>query len=63
MDEVASKDYFDLSLVADMGERINLSFGVKNLFDKDPPFLGSASQAANTDPNTYDTLGRRYYFS
>lgn len=59
--EVGSRDYFDLSLNLDSGDRMSLRFGIENLFDRDPPFLGSGNQAANTDPKTYDTLGRRYY--
>jgi outer membrane receptor protein involved in Fe transport len=62
VDEVGSTNYFDLSLNAELDERVDLKFGVENLFDEDPPFLGSGNQAANTDPKTYDTLGRRYYF-
>lgn len=59
--KVGSEDYFDLSLDTDVGDRINVKLGVENLFDEAPPFLGSGNQAANTDPKTYDTLGRSYF--
>lgn len=34
--------------------------GVTNLTDEQPQIIPSVSQA-NTDPSTYDTLGRRYF--
>jgi outer membrane receptor protein involved in Fe transport len=36
--------------------------GVTNLTDKDPPNYPGAIQS-NTDPSTYDVLGRRYFVS
>lgn len=59
--QVSAMNYFDLTLQQDVGERFDLSLGISNLFDEDPPFLGSANRDANTDPRTYDTLGRRYF--
>jgi outer membrane receptor protein involved in Fe transport len=59
--QVSAMDYFDLTLQQDIGEHFDLSFGIINLFDKDPPFLGSANRDANTDPSTYDVLGRRFF--
>lgn len=39
-----------------------LSFGVNNVFDKQPPiFTQSISLNADTDVNTYDTIGRFYF--
>jgi outer membrane receptor protein involved in Fe transport len=39
---------------------LRLGFGIKNLTDRDPPIIvGSA--AANTDPQQFDVLGRRYF--
>ncbi len=54
----SAMDYFDLTHKKDIGEHFDLSFGVINLFDKEPPILGSANRDANTDPSTYDVLGR-----
>jgi len=59
--QVPAKDYFDLTLQQDIGEHFDLSLGISNLFDEDPPFLGSANQDANTDPTTYAVLGRRFF--
>jgi len=53
-------DYFDLTGAWKINDRYELSAGVNNLGDKQPPFFTSFIQA-NTDPSTYDVLGRRYY--
>ena len=37
-----------------------VEFRVNNLTDKDPPLFTSYSNS-NTDPSTYDVLGRRYF--
>ena len=58
---VPSVNYFDLALGWDFGENASLNLGIENLFDEDPPLLGSAARDANTDPTTYDILGRRYF--
>lgn len=45
---------------------LSLTAGVTNLFDKEPPVYTSDSAAgvqSNTDPSTYDVLGRRYFVS
>ena len=61
---VGAFDYFDLTLEGRVGERWRLRLGVDNLFDTQPPLIGSGSfAAANTDPRTYDILGRRFVFS
>jgi iron complex outermembrane recepter protein len=59
--QVSATNYFDLTLQQDVGKHFDLSLGISNLFDEDPPFLGSANQDANTDPTTYDVLGRRFF--
>jgi iron complex outermembrane recepter protein len=41
---------------------LRLRGGVTNLTDKDPPNYPGAIQS-NTDPSTYDVLGRRYFVS
>ena len=43
---------------------LNLGVGIDNLTDKDPPIYTTDSRAgiqSNTDPSTYDVLGRRYF--
>ncbi len=47
-------------------EELTFTLGIANLFDKDPPIYTSDSRSgiqANTDPSTYDVLGRRYFLS
>ena len=53
-------DLFDLTGSWSFDERVTLRAGVNNLADKDPPFYTSYSNS-NTDPSTYDVLGRRFY--
>ena len=45
-----------------MTGKLQLFGGVDNLFDRDPPLLGTALAGdANTDVGVYDVLGRRYF--
>lgn len=53
-------NYFDLNTSVKVNERMTLRAGVNNLTDAQPPVY-SPSIAANTDPSTYDLVGRRYY--
>ena len=55
-------NYFDLNTSWKLNEMVTLRGGVNNLTDKQPPVY-SPSIAANTDPSTYDLVGRRYYLS
>ncbi len=41
-------------------DQLVLRGGINNLFDKDPPYYTDAIDQ-NTDPFTYDLLGRRYF--
>lgn len=57
------KDYFDLSGTWAVMDSVDLRFGVRNLFDADPPVTDNNSAPAssvnnNTFPSTYDSLGR-----
>lgn len=52
--------YFDVSGSWKITDNYEISAGVNNVADKQPPFFTSFIQA-NTDPSTYDVLGRRYY--
>jgi outer membrane receptor protein involved in Fe transport len=45
---------------------ISLMLGIDNLTDEDPPIYtadNGAGVQSNTDPSTYDVLGRRYFLS
>ena len=56
--------YFDLTAAYDLGTRTQLTFGIRNVFDKDPPVLGSSQLPAdNTDPIAYDVAGRLFFLS
>ena len=52
--------YHDLTGNIDLNKKANLRFGVNNLMDQQPR-LYTPNVQANTDPSTYDVLGRRYY--
>ena len=48
-----------------MTDHFELTLSAFNLFDKQPPILGSnagttSANSGNTFPNQYDALGRRY---
>jgi len=51
--------YFDLNGRWQVTERLELRAGITNLTDKDPPVVGGL--LGNTDPATYDVLGRSYF--
>ena len=58
-------DYLDLTFgytFSDMLNGLQLRAGVINLTDEDPIIYPSNNQS-NTDPSTYDILGRRYFVS
>ena len=44
----------------DIGELITITAGLDNVFDEEPPNFHSAFNA-ETDPGTYDTIGRRFF--
>ncbi len=67
--EVDAVDYLDLGASYDFENAFNGSLsgltarvGIKNATDVDPEIF-PANVQANTDPSTYDTLGRRYFVS
>lgn len=68
---ITSRDYLDLSGDVALLDRYTVRFGVRNVFDRDPPVLDSnnlniASPAAygslNTYPGLFDVLGRVFFF-
>ncbi|KPZ70476.1 MULTISPECIES: TonB-dependent siderophore receptor [Shewanella] len=52
--------YHDISASYDINETVRLSGGVNNVLDEQPPYY-SGNNDSNTDPYTYDVLGR-YFF-
>ena len=59
---IKAQDTFDLSASYDFTDRVTMSAGVYNLFDKNPPRVSSGG-VFNTFPDTYDILGRTIGFS
>jgi outer membrane receptor protein involved in Fe transport len=57
--ELDSADYFDLNGSWDLNDNVSLRLTVNNVTDEQP-IVYSPGVQANTDPSTYDTLGRRY---
>ncbi|MEM0516269.1 TonB-dependent receptor [Pseudoalteromonas sp. YIC-827] len=54
--------YHDISGSYIFNDTVSLSGGVNNLFDKQAPYY-TGNNDSNTDPYTYDVLGRRFFAS
>jgi len=63
--KIPSVMYFDLTLGYSIkGTKTKLQLGVQNLADKQPPiFYQNNTINADTNVETYDTLGRRYFLT
>jgi outer membrane receptor protein involved in Fe transport len=69
--EIAAYDYIDLAGNWMVTDGVQLSLGVNNLFDKDPPLLASGGKTVgptlnlngNTFDGIYDSLGRYLFVS
>ncbi|MFS2217601.1 TonB-dependent receptor domain-containing protein [Telluria sp. Tellsp104] len=60
--KIKSYTWLDLTAGWEFSRMVNLTGGVRNVLDKDPPILGSSQLPANnTIPATYDTLGRQLF--
>ena len=62
---IPAYNLFDLGLAVNVTENLRLNLAVSNLFDEEPPIVGSqvgttAFNAGNTYPSSYDVFGRRY---
>jgi len=57
---VPSTWYFDASASWQITEELSIRGGVNNLFDKKPR-LYTDSVDSNTDPSTFDVIGRRFF--
>ncbi len=61
---LGSRNYFDLAIRMALHERVDLRFGINNLFDNNPPLstnvggAGGSFGNGNTFPQVYDSLGR-----
>jgi outer membrane receptor protein involved in Fe transport len=63
--QIDAYDYFDLAVRLAPTENFELTLTVDNLFDKDPPLVGSgvggtSFNSGNTFPTIYDPIGRSY---
>lgn len=54
--------YVDLSFNYNFDGGFNLWAGIINVFDEDPPLLGSRQVRANTSPDTFSPTGAEYFF-
>jgi outer membrane receptor protein involved in Fe transport len=62
--KIKAYTYLDLTAGWEFTKNVNLTTGVRNVLDKDPPVLGSSQLPANnTIAATYDPLGRNLFFS
>ena len=52
--------YYDIDGSWKINDMFEIRGGVNNVGDKQPPLYTSQIEA-NTDPSTYDVLGRRYF--
>lgn len=67
---LTERDYLDLALSWNITKNFTLYAGVNNVFDRDPPIVGTSdgngptvSNSGNTFPQLYDTLGRHFFLS
>ena len=62
-DAISTPDYnyVDISGVWQINDTITLRVGLDNAFAKEPPLMGDAQIQSNTEPGTYDVLGRRLW--
>ena len=59
---LGAETYLDLTFGWQATERLNLTFGIDNVLDEEPPLLDDLNnQQANTFPSTYDPYGRRFF--
>jgi iron complex outermembrane receptor protein len=63
VDDIKAVDYFDLSLSLNATDNFTFNLGVNNMFNKQPPIIGSNQEQANTYPGVYDVLGRDFFVS
>lgn len=62
IDSLSGRVYLDLNGGFRINENIRLFGGIKNALDKDPPIIGlEAGGDSNTNVETFDPLGRRYF--
>lgn len=63
VERIGAYHYFDLTASFDVAKRFTWSVGMNNLFNRQPPVLGTNQEQANTYPSTYDPYGRTFFSS
>jgi outer membrane receptor protein involved in Fe transport len=63
VEHIKAYHYVDVAASFDIGKRFTWTIGVNNLFNRQPPILGSNQEQANTYPSTYDPYGRSLFVS
>jgi len=56
-DTIDAQDYFDITAIWDVNETVSLTFGVKNVFDSEPPIPQAGGNFFGT-LSEYDPIGR-----
>ena len=59
--ELDGANYFDLSVGYDVNEDFAIWGGIINVFDEDPPLLGSRQVRNNTSPDTFSPTGAELF--
>ena len=60
---IGDEHYFNASVTADVLESTQITLGINNLLDNNPPVIGDNDEQANTYPSTYDVFGRTFFAS
>jgi outer membrane receptor protein involved in Fe transport len=63
VDEIEAYDLIDFTVGFNVSDNFTLNIGVNNIFDTQPPILGSNQEQSNTYPSVYDVLGRDFFVS
>lgn len=62
VDSLKTKGYADLTFAYAATDNIDLTLGVRNMFDTKPTLIDDSNdEQASTYPSTYDVLGRDYF--
>ncbi|MDH3747384.1 MAG: TonB-dependent receptor [Gammaproteobacteria bacterium] len=59
--ELDGANYVDLSANYNVNENFEIWGGIINVFDEDPPLLGSRQVRANTSPDTFTPTGTEFF--
>jgi outer membrane receptor protein involved in Fe transport len=61
--EVGDMNYFDASATAFLGEHTEITVGVNNIADKEPPMVGASLATNGNAAGGYDQAGRFFFGS